>query len=97
MERLVQGPNKITISVCLQLTSDAGVTQCIGERFALRADMLPSYIPTKVAQKILFVGESVEMFEKIDVNGRQQRHQGRYIIITIISHLSLTFGDHLHI
>ena len=40
--------------------------------------MLPSYIPTKVAQKILFVGESVEMFEKIDVNGRQQRHQGGY-------------------
>ena len=54
------------------------MTQCIGERFALRADMLPSYIPTKVAQKILFVGESVEMFEKIGVNGRQQRHQGWY-------------------
>lgn len=32
-------------------------------RFALRADLLPCYIPVRVANKILFVGESVQMFE----------------------------------
>lgn len=63
----------------IQLSSDATVNHSIGERFALRADMLPTYIPTKVAQKILFVGESVEMFEKIEIDGRQQKHQGTVI------------------
>ncbi|XP_062595153.1 gamma-tubulin complex component 4-like isoform X2 [Saccostrea cucullata] len=32
-------------------------------RFALRAELLPCYIPVRVANKILFVGESVQMFE----------------------------------
>ncbi|KAI0235900.1 Gamma-tubulin complex component 4 [Lamellibrachia satsuma] len=63
----------------IQLSSDMTVNHSIGERFALRADMLPTYIPTKVAQKILFVGESVEMFEKIEIDGRQQKHQGSVI------------------
>lgn len=30
--------------------------------------MLPSYIPVRVAEKILFVGESVQMFENQNVN-----------------------------
>lgn len=29
--------------------------------------MLPSYIPARVAEKILFVGESVQMFESQNV------------------------------
>ncbi|CAG5866109.1 unnamed protein product, partial [Menidia menidia] len=33
------------------------------QQFSLRAEMLPSYIPVRVAEKILFVGESVQMFE----------------------------------
>ncbi|XP_061886467.1 gamma-tubulin complex component 4 [Entelurus aequoreus] len=33
------------------------------QQFSLRAEMLPSYIPIRVAEKILFVGESVQMFE----------------------------------
>lgn len=32
-------------------------------RFALRAELLPCYVPVRVANKILFVGESVQMFE----------------------------------
>ncbi|XP_022106638.1 gamma-tubulin complex component 4-like [Acanthaster planci] len=31
--------------------------------YAIRPAMLPSYIPVRVAEKILFVGESVQMFE----------------------------------
>ncbi|KAJ6662775.1 hypothetical protein lerEdw1_010979 [Lerista edwardsae] len=33
------------------------------KQFSLRIEMLPSYIPVRVAEKILFVGESVQMFE----------------------------------
>ncbi|XP_077989144.1 gamma-tubulin complex component 4-like [Glandiceps talaboti] len=33
------------------------------QTFALRAQMLPSYIPTRLAEKILFIGESVQVFE----------------------------------
>ncbi|XP_002738136.1 gamma-tubulin complex component 4-like [Saccoglossus kowalevskii] len=31
--------------------------------FALRPQMLPSYIPSRLAEKILFIGESVQVFE----------------------------------
>lgn len=33
------------------------------QQFSLRTEMLPSYIPIRAAEKILFVGESVQMFE----------------------------------
>ena len=32
-------------------------------RFSLRGEMLPSYIPTRIAEKIVFAGESMQMFE----------------------------------
>ncbi|XP_041444202.1 gamma-tubulin complex component 4 isoform X2 [Xenopus laevis] len=38
------------------------------KQFSLRAEMLPSYFPVRVAEKILFVGESVQMFENQNVN-----------------------------
>lgn len=38
------------------------------QQFSLRAEMLPSYIPARVAEKILFVGESVQMFENQNQN-----------------------------
>ncbi|KAE8618021.1 hypothetical protein XENTR_v10009254 [Xenopus tropicalis] len=38
------------------------------KQFSLRAEMLPSYIPVRVAEKILFVGESVQMFENQNAN-----------------------------
>ncbi|EDO37244.1 predicted protein [Nematostella vectensis] len=36
----------------------------IQQHYKINADMLPSYIPTRVAEKILFVGDSVKMFEE---------------------------------
>nr|XP_014340371.1 PREDICTED: gamma-tubulin complex component 4 [Latimeria chalumnae] len=48
------------------------------KQFSLRAEMLPSYIPFRVAEKILFVGESVQMFETQNVNPtRADPSQGR--------------------
>lgn len=38
------------------------------KQFSLRIEILPSYIPVRVAEKILFVGESVQMFENQNVN-----------------------------
>ena len=38
------------------------------KQFSLRIEMLPSYIPVRVAEKILFVGESVQMFESQNVS-----------------------------
>ncbi|KAG9489239.1 hypothetical protein GDO78_005304 [Eleutherodactylus coqui] len=38
------------------------------KQFSLRVEMLPSYIPVRVAEKVLFVGESVQMFENQNVN-----------------------------
>ncbi|XP_077329225.1 gamma-tubulin complex component 4-like isoform X1 [Lithobates pipiens] len=37
------------------------------KQFSLRVEMLPSYIPVRVAEKMLFVGESVQMFENWNV------------------------------
>ena len=45
------------------------------ERFTLRSEMLPSYLPSRVAEKILFVGESVQIFES-ERSKSQQRHKG---------------------
>lgn len=45
------------------------------KQFSLRVEILPSYIPVRVAEKILFVGESVQMFENQNVNlTRKGRH-----------------------
>lgn len=44
-----------------KVSEDEVKGQC--EQFTLRVEMLPSYIPARVAEKILFVGESVQMFE----------------------------------
>lgn len=33
------------------------------QTFSIQADLLPVYIPIRVANKILFVGESIQMFE----------------------------------
>lgn len=38
------------------------------KQFSLRVEILPSYMPVRVAEKILFVGESVQMFENQNVN-----------------------------
>uniref|UniRef100_H9G828 Gamma-tubulin complex component n=1 Tax=Anolis carolinensis TaxID=28377 RepID=H9G828_ANOCA len=38
------------------------------KQFSLRVEMLPSYIPAHVAEKILFVGETVQMFESQNIS-----------------------------
>ena len=48
MQRLIEEENMLAPSL---------------QQFSLRVEMLPSYIPIRVAEKILFVGESVQMFE----------------------------------
>ncbi|PVD20069.1 hypothetical protein C0Q70_20563 [Pomacea canaliculata] len=42
----------------------------------VQAELLPSYIPLRVANKILFVGESVQMFE---TNQQATQHSGRFM------------------
>lgn len=41
------------------------------ESFMIQAELLPSYIPVHAAEKILFVGESVQMFENQKIRPKQ--------------------------
>jgi len=50
-------------------------------QFGVAADLLPSYIQMKVANRILFVGESVQMFER-DKHHMKHHHQGGNIMST---------------
>lgn len=52
----------------LRLIEEENMLATSLKQFSLRAEMLPSYIPVRVAEKILFVGESVQMFENQNVN-----------------------------
>ncbi|MBN3316885.1 GCP4 protein, partial [Atractosteus spatula] len=58
------------------------------QQFSLRVEMLPSYIPVRVAEKILFVGESVQMFEN------QNQHPSRSG--SILKHQEDLFAAELH-
>ncbi|XP_066510957.1 gamma-tubulin complex component 4 isoform X2 [Hoplias malabaricus] len=58
------------------------------QQFSLRVEMLPSYIPVRVAEKILFVGESVQMFE----NHNQSPSRAG----SILKHQEDTFAAELH-
>ncbi|KAG8001165.1 Gamma-tubulin complex component 4 [Nibea albiflora] len=59
------------------------------QQFSLRTEMLPSYIPIRVAEKILFVGESVQMFE--NHNHSPSRAGG-----SILKHQEDMFAAELH-
>ncbi|CAG5115406.1 unnamed protein product [Candidula unifasciata] len=48
----------------VHLGSEMEVTPHDTGQFCIAAGLLPSYIPVRVARKILFVGESVQMFER---------------------------------
>ncbi|XP_072348852.1 gamma-tubulin complex component 4 isoform X3 [Scyliorhinus torazame] len=52
----------------LRLIEEENMLATSLKQFSLRAEMLPSYIPVRVAEKILFVGESVQMFENQNAN-----------------------------
>ncbi len=45
---------------------------------AIHTTMLPNYIPLRVAEKILFVGESVQMFENKKQN--TSKYIGKYFV-----------------
>lgn len=49
------------------------------ETFAVRVELLPSFIPLRAAEKILFVGESVQMFES--QKDSLKKHSGRVSIL----------------
>ncbi|XP_059164768.1 gamma-tubulin complex component 4-like [Physella acuta] len=59
-------------------------------QYSIAADLLPSYIPIRVANKILFVGESVQMFER-DKHKMKSSVQG-----TIMSTREEEFALDLH-
>uniref|UniRef100_A0A4W4GGT6 Gamma-tubulin complex component n=1 Tax=Electrophorus electricus TaxID=8005 RepID=A0A4W4GGT6_ELEEL len=73
------------------------------QQFSLRVEMLPSYIPIRVAEKILFVGESVQMFEN---HNHSPSRAGNIIAIvsvcpipnagSILKHQEDTFATELH-
>ncbi|BFY98455.1 hypothetical protein BsWGS_01495 [Bradybaena similaris] len=48
----------------IHLGTEVEVTPNDTGQFCIAAGLLPSYIPLRVARKILFVGESVQMFER---------------------------------
>ncbi|GFR74511.1 gamma-tubulin complex component [Elysia marginata] len=48
----------------IHLSSDGDKKKSDTGQYCIAADFLPSYIQPRVANKILFVGESVQMFEK---------------------------------
>lgn len=58
------------------------------QQFSLRTEMLPSYIPIRVAEKILFVGESVQMFENHNHNPSRA--------CSILKHQEDMFAAELH-
>ncbi|XP_061621034.1 gamma-tubulin complex component 4 isoform X3 [Phyllopteryx taeniolatus] len=60
------------------------------QQFSLRAEMLPSYIPIRVAEKILFVGESVQMFEN------HNHSPSRAVSGSILKHQEDAFAADLH-
>lgn len=42
----------------------------------MRVELLPSFIPLRAAEKILFVGESVQMFESQKDSLKKQSDRG---------------------
>ncbi|XP_028399021.1 gamma-tubulin complex component 4-like [Dendronephthya gigantea] len=58
--------------------------------FSLNAEMLPSYISTSVAEKILFVGESVKMLESALSKSADNRRDA------VMKENELEFGRSLH-
>jgi len=72
---------------CVPYSSDIYILQQLSEApssssskayksFAVRVELLPSFIPIRAAEKILFVGESVQMFENQKDSGPKQINRG---------------------
>uniref|UniRef100_A0A8C8DFY1 Gamma-tubulin complex component n=1 Tax=Oryzias sinensis TaxID=183150 RepID=A0A8C8DFY1_9TELE len=90
----------------LRLVEEENILAPSLQQFSLRTEMLPSYIPIRVAEKILFVGESVQMFEnhtqgpsRAGTPGCVQPLQERLTTggsISILKHQEDTFAAELH-
>ncbi|XP_005092380.1 gamma-tubulin complex component 4 [Aplysia californica] len=65
----------------IHLSDDGEEIPTETSQFGIAADLLPSYIQPRVANKILFVGESVQMFER-DKHQMKHQHQGGTIMST---------------
>lgn len=56
------------------------------EQYSLRVEMLPNYLPTRVLHKILFIGESVDMFENnsnMDGKSKSLNHSTQASLLTL--------------
>lgn len=51
----------------------------------MQIELLPSFIPIRAAEKILFVGESVQMFENQKDSGPKQINRGMLKLLFIYS------------
>ncbi|XP_062516530.1 gamma-tubulin complex component 4-like isoform X2 [Corticium candelabrum] len=56
--------------------------------FVVAYDLLPSYLPQRVAEKVLFVGEAVQLFSTRKTTGVQQRVLSQAEESVILSHLA---------
>jgi hypothetical protein len=56
--------------------------------FSIKSDLLPGYIPVRVASKILFVGESIQMFQE---KGKSAVSRGKSKLCIICSGFLLVY------
>ena len=63
--------------------------------FIVQADLLPSYIPIRVANKILFVGESVLMFETNQQSAKQESGTSDSVLVHYVTSVSLHVSNML--
>lgn len=73
-----------------QQENGQGIQKTAENHFCLNADMLPSYISTSVAEKILFVGESVKMLESAMSRSADNRRDA------VMKKSEVEFGLSLH-
>lgn len=65
----------LNIEIFQQLSEAPSASKAY-KSFAVQVELLPSFIPIRAAEKILFVGESVQMFENQKDSGPKQLNRG---------------------
>ncbi|XP_072031509.1 gamma-tubulin complex component 4-like [Amphiura filiformis] len=77
----------------MQLTEDGKLPEKEHHsHYAIRTAMLPNYMPLRIAEKIVFVGESVQMFEN------KKQNTSKYIVHTdsVLGENEAKFASRLH-
>lgn len=69
--------------------SESNIMQFLGGQYYLQPTMLPIYIPTSLAEKICFVGESIQLLECREHRNQSFLHKG--IILGNKDHFALRF------